>query len=402
MANFKYKARNSNGEVVTGDVIAENISEAKDLLSEKSIYVTEIKEKTEGPTFMDFFKPKVKTEDLMIFNGQLETVFSVGVPLMKGLQFIKDQTINPSMKSALEDIILGLSEGLALSTAMSKHPRIFDSTYQSLIIAGEATGELESILNRTSDIITTKMENKAKVKAALFYPKIVVSFLCLVFFANVYFIIPKMSGVYKGMKIELPAITKFMMTLSDILTSPVFLLTGFGLIASAIYFRKYVLDKYLLTIHTWLLKIPIIGKLILEIELNSFCFVLNLLMLNGISLLDGLKIMRGVLNNKKVIQTISHCEEVISEGKSLSYGMKNSEVFPPLLVNFVTIGEESGELDKVLSKMADYYKVRVSNNLDNFSKLIEPILLFVIFGAVLSMALAVFLPMWKMGSGMKR
>ncbi|HLE10780.1 MAG: hypothetical protein A2504_11545 [Bdellovibrionales bacterium RIFOXYD12_FULL_39_22] len=401
MAIFKYKARNNRGELQSGEISAESVSQAQEQISQAGVYITELSEKTISFNPMSFLVPKVKMDDLMVFNGQLETVFSVGIPLMRGLEFIREQTINPTLKSALGDILHDLAEGLEFSQAVGKHPHIFDSTYQSLLVAGEATGELENILAKISDIISAKMDNRAKINSAIFYPKLVLTFLVIIFFISVYVIIPKMQGFYKNLKIELPAITRIMLTISEILTSPGFIIIAILLFGLFFHFRKQFVDKYLLNIHTLFLKIPIIGTIILEAEVNSFCTVLSLLLQNGIGQLESLKILRGVLSNRKMVETIAYCEKVIAEGRSLSFGLKSTKVFPPLLSNFITIGEEAGDIEKILEKMAVYYKKRVNHSLDNFSKLIEPLLLFVIFGAVMGLALAVFMPMWQMSSAIK-
>ena len=398
MPLFTYKARGQNGEAISGEVVGVNIDEAKQQLSSQGMFVSKIGEKKDLFDFANMFKPKVKLDDLMVFNGQLETIFSVGIPLMKGLEFIEAQTPNPTMKQVLKEIIQDLSEGKEFSQAVAAHPHVFDNTYQHLLVAGEVTGELQTILSRISEIISTKMDNTQKIKSALFYPKLVLSFLVGVFAIAVYFIIPRMQGFYKNMKIELPAITKLMLKLSEILTSPLFIFVTIALIIAFIYFKKLLLDRYLLRIHELLLKTPLFGPLILEIEMSTFCNIMHMLMQNGITQLDSLKILRGILNNQKIIQTIYHCEDVIEEGRTLSFGLNSTNVFPPLLSNFIAIGEEAGDVESIFEKMSVYYKKRVNHNLEIFSRLIEPILLFVIFGAVLFIALAVFMPMWSMTS----
>lgn len=398
MATFTYKARTAQGTLTTGELPAANEKEARAKIRELGLYVTEVKEKGTSFDFASLLKPKVKTEDLMVFTGQLEAVYSVGVPLLKGLKFIADQTENSTLKEALNQIIADVSEGRDLSFALAKQNHIFDHTYQSLLVAGEATGELQNILKRIAEIIETKMENTNKIKSALFYPKMVIGFLVLVFFVSVYLIIPKMQGFYKNMKIELPGITKFMLALSELFTSGPFILGLVVAISAFIYFRKKILDNYLLDIHTYMLKIPVIGPLILEVEMSSFCTVLGILLRNGVQLVEGLRITRGVLTNLKVASVLEISEGALKEGGTLAESLKKSEIFPKILVNFIAIGEESGNLESILEKMSTYYKAKVSNSLGTFSKLIEPVLLFVIFGAVLALALAVFMPMWKMTS----
>lgn len=402
MIHYKYKARNSAGKLIQGEIFGANLSEAKTKLREQGIYVIEIGEIGTGIDFKkikdSIFKARIKTDDLMVFTGQLEAIYSVGVPLLKGLKFIAEQTENLEFKEVLNKIIADISEGAPLSRSLSRHPLVFDSTYQNLISAGEATGDLKNILMHISEIIETKMDNTNKIKSAIFYPKLVISFLFLVFFISVYLIIPKMQSFYQNMNIELPWITKWMLNLSDVMTSPytVSLLLALG--GGVFYYRKMLIEKYLYVFHVFLLKTPVIGSLILEIEMSNFCTILSILLKSGVQLIESLKIMQGISNNARVSEIIGQAEAGLREGGRLSQALTKQGVFPKILVSFIAVGEESGALESILEKMSIYYKRKVSNSLSIFSKLIEPVLLFVIFGAVLSLALAVFMPMWKMTS----
>lgn len=405
---YNYKARDHQGVGIKGSVEALDELSAKKKISDLNLipievwssplsglseYVEKIKKNFIG---------KVPLEDMLVFNRQLQTIYAVGIPLVRGLNFIHDQSENKNLKNAIRQIINEISEGSQLYSAMGKFPEIFDSTYINLVKAGEASGQLEALLDRISVLSETKAENRAKVKSALFYPKIVVGFLSLVFFVVVYYVIPKVSAFYGSLGAELPLVTRFVVGLSDFFIR-------YAIVIFIILFLIYSGIKKILSTengkYKWdqfKLKLPIFGSLIMQIEMNSFAIVLGLLLKSGITLLEAFSIVKDSLNNFVIITEIERCRKMVESGTTLQISLTQSAVFPSMVTNLIAIGEEAGSLEEVLSRIANYYKLQVDYKLNNLSKAIEPILLFIIFGVVLILALALFLPMWQMSAAIRK
>lgn len=408
LKRFAYKARDLTGAPLRGLIEAESSESARKLISEKNLIPIEI-----GPALFHDWSDKLKKvfenytgrvplEEMLVFNRQLQMSYSVGIPLIRGLSFIKEQTNHPKLKSAVGHIIERVSDGAPLATAMADHPLIFDKTTISLVRAGETGGQLDALLDRISVLAESRAENLAKIKSALFYPKIVITFLVVVFFVIVYFVIPKMTSFYGNFNAKLPGVTLFVMGLSDFFTRYWYLV--FALLGGAIYgFLRWTNSPQ--GRQRWdriKLKMPIFGPLLLNIEMNSFAIVLGLLLRSGITLLESLENVKASLTNTLIVEEIDRCQQEIKAGLSLAAGLSQSKIIPPMVINLLSLGEESGSLEEVLSRIASYYKLQIDYRLNNLSKAIEPALLFVIFGMVLVLALALFLPMWKMGSLIKR
>jgi MSHA biogenesis protein MshG len=343
----------------------------------------------------------VKPEELLIFNRQLQTSYSVGVSLLQALNMIAEQTESPGLKKIIRQIIDDLSEGKALHEAMARHPKVFDGIYVNAIRAGENTGRLDEILNMLCYFSEQQMENRAKVKSATFYPKIVFATIVLVFVVIVTFVVPKIRGFYDKMGGKLPGVTLFMLGVSDFFVNYWYVVAA---VVGAVYFafHKFVSSpegrrKW----DTFKLKVPVFGPILLQADLLSFSTVFGLLVKSGMPIIEALDTVRTSVSNDLLRAEIEVCRRAVEEGKDISYGFQQSKIFPKMVGNLISIGEESGKVEDVLQKVAAYYKMQLEHRLNNLSKAIEPVFLFLIFGVVLVLALAVFLPIWKMSQLMR-
>lgn len=407
MKTFDYKARNAQGEAIHDSLSAESEKDANAKLFELGLIPIEIRPRAEISMstvlrpFRDYFYQQVSLEDLLIFNRQFQTVYSTGMPLLKGLTVIADEIENPYFKSVLKQIIGDIGNGQSIESAFAKFPKIFDATYVNLLKAGAASGKLEQILERISLLSEQKAENRERVKSALLYPKIVLFVLVAVFVTIVYFVIPKLKTFYDQFGAKLPGITQGLITFSNFMVHEWYIVLG--IIGLSYYsFQRFVTSPSgRIHWHGLLLRLPIVGKILRLIETNSFCSVLELLVAGGLPILDALWLTRESLRNAIFQREIDSIRREVEGGGMISNGLRQSALFPPLVSSLVRVGEEAGALEMVLNRIANYYRVQINYRIANLSKTIEPLLLVLIFGAVLILALGVFLPIWKMSALLK-
>jgi type II secretory pathway component PulF len=408
MATFYYRARDRNGNAVANAIDAADINEAKktvynlglipiDISASKKVSLEEqIKEILKGMT------EQVVVADLLVFTRQFQTIYRVGAPLIKGLTLIAMQTQNPYFKSSLEKIIEDLNNGRSIEEAFSKYPKIFDTTYVSLVKAGETSGTLDTVLDNICEMISQQSENKEAIKSAMFYPKIVLGVMLIVFLVIVYFVIPKTKQFYDRFEGTLPLPTRMVTAVSDFFTNHWFIV---GSIVGGLWYAFNVYKKTpqgKQTLNALVLKSPVFGPLFSMIETNTFCSVYRLLIDGGVPVVDALTLVKGAMKNKLYQDEVDKMIREVQEGNQISSHLTRSKVFPPLVAGLVEVGEETGSLSPILDNISQYYQVLIKHRLGNLSKLIEPILMMVIFGGVLVLALSVFLPMWQMTKLVKK
>jgi MSHA biogenesis protein MshG len=407
MPTFSYSARNKEGLLVRGKVTASDIKESKKEIFKMGFIPVDVYPGEKKPltgvrqTIKNYFDG-VTLEEMLMFNQQFHTIYLVGVPLLRGLQMIESQTENEYFRGIIQRITADVSDGQALDQAFAKHPKVFDTTYVNLVRSGMASGKLDTVLENISKLTEQQVENRARIKSALFYPKIVVFFMAVVFFVVVYLIIPKIKVFFDKFGAELPAITRFTVGVSDLMVSYWYLVATVG---AGGYF---LLKRYLATEkgrEKWdsiQLKLPIFGSLIQQIECANFASILELLNEGGVPVIEGLRLTRDSLSNTIFKKEIDRVIAAVERGEGMSKTMVESPVFPAMVGGLMSVGEEAGAITKVLNRISTFYRMQINYRLANLSKVIEPILLVIIFGVVLVLALSIFLPLWKMNSLIKR
>jgi type II secretory pathway component PulF len=291
-----------------------------------------------------------------------------------------------------------VTQGSSLHLAFEKHPYVFESIYIGLIRTGEVTGRLGDTLLRLGSMLEQQTSNRAKIKSAVFYPKIVLGFMGVVVLVVVYFVVPKLKAFLNSLGQDLPLITQLVVKTSDFFISYWYLVLLGG---AAIYFS---FKAYAATpggrrrVDRIKLKLPVFGSLFMNLELNNYCALLDLLLSSGMTLFESFEVLKATQSNQIIRDEIDRCGRVIQKGGSLGEGLRTSKIFPISFVAMLAIGEESGMLPKVLQKMSKSYQNLVEYQLNNLSKMIEPLLLAVIFVMTGILALAIFLPIWKMSS----
>ncbi len=410
---YIYKARKLNGQAVTGEVTASSLADANQQLTRLGLVplavsawggasLQNLSKSFSIASIKDLFG-KVPAKEMLMFTQQLQTIYAVGVPITQGLSLIASQTEHPKMKKVIEDLVAAVSEGSSLARAMSKHPEVFSEIYVNMITVGETSGSLEAILARLYEVLEAEAATRQKVASALFYPKMVVGMIVIVFIVLVTFVIPKMKDFYKMLGAgQLPLPTRIVLAISDAFTS-YWWLTAIVIGAMVYGFKKWTATEHgSILWDKFKLNTPVFGLLILETEMNTFCAVLEMLVRSGVGIVQSLEILAGTLKSKMVRLAVEDCRRNVVAGGKIADSLSKDPYFPKMLSGLISVAEESGALEKVLNRTGRYYKAQVDYKVNNLSKAIEPFLLAVTFGMVLLLALAIFLPIWNAPGALKR
>ncbi|MBT9538051.1 MAG: type II secretion system F family protein, partial [Nitrospirae bacterium] len=345
---------------------------------------------------------KVKDEDLIVFSRQLATLVTAGISFIRSLDTLSEQTKSRKLRKIIEEIRREVEGGSSFSDALAKFPKVFSPLYISMVKVGEEAGVLDDILNRLSSLLEHDATTRARVKAATRYPVIVVISMIIAFFVLTTFVVPKFASLYQSAKVELPFPTLVLIFLNKAIRTywPLLLAAIAGVIFA---FRGYIrtpsgrwnLDKFKL-------RVPIIGSVVEKTVMSRFARIFSTLYSSGIPMLHALDIVAGTLGNIIIARAVEVIKESVREGKGLAVPMASTMVFTPMVTQMVAVGEETGALDDMLTKVADYYDLEVEYAIKNLATTLEPVLLVFLAGGILFLALGIFLPIWDMMKVMKR
>jgi type II secretory pathway component PulF len=398
MPQYTYKARDKNGTLHEGEMEARGRDAVADQLTSQGFIPVLIAEQKPPLFKAELFTnlTRVKPQDLIVFSRQLATLLSAGVPFVQSLTVMEKQTENPRLKNTIIAVRNDVEAGSTFSDALAKHPKIFNKLYVSMIRAGEAAGILDDILNRLALLAEHDAETRARVKMAVRYPLIVIVAISLAFVFLVSFVIPKFAAIYEHFKTALPLPTRILIGINYTAQHywHIFMLGIVLLVWGIIWYVGTPQGRW-----RWdhlKLKLPVFGVLFQKVALSRFARVFSALQKSGISMLLTLDIAAEIVGNVVLARVVVEMRESLREGKRLLGPMEASGLFPPLVVQMISVGEETGQIDTMLNKVSDYYDMDVEYTLRNLSTMIEPILLLFIGGMVLFLALGIFLPMWNM------
>lgn len=397
MAEFAYQATNSEGKQVKGTIEGINRDEVIQGLVAQNLKPREVTLITEGKATRQFFKKKVKTEQLVLFTRQLSTMVSAGVPLMRALTTLETQAENPTFKQAIQEILKDVQGGAQLADSLEKHPAIFSDVYVNMVRAGEAAGIVDDILKRLAAQVEKSASMKKKIKGAMTYPTVLLTLTVVAFFGLMIFVIPTIGGVLTGLGGELPALTKGMLDMSAFMIQYWYIIIG-GLAALIFGIRTYIKTpighrKF----HALILKTPIAGMLTTKIAVASFTRTFSALIGSGVSVVEALHVTGKSLGNELFREEIERASNEVVNGKQLSQALENSTLFPSIVPQMLAIGEETGQTDTVLVKVAEFYEEEVDTAIASMSSLLEPIMIVIMGGAVGLIAAAVMGPIASMG-----
>ena len=400
MATFVVEVQDSKGKRTKEKVEAESAGQAQLLLRGKypkigraskagfdlDMDLSIIEEKLSG----------VGVKDKAIFSRQFAAMVNAGVGIVRCLGVLSEQTENPKMRKALKAISSEVQQGVNLSDAMSKHPECFDQLYVSMVEAGEAGGVLDEVLNRIAKLLEDMARLQGQIKSAMAYPVTVGLFAFVVFIGMTVFLIPIFAGIFQGLGIELPALTQFMLDLSALLRSPRVLIP-IGIVAGGfIGFKQYYKTPMgRLQIDKLMLKIPVLGDLTEKNAVARFCRIFGTLTRSGVPILSTLDISRDTAGNKVYANAIEASKQEVQQGGMISLALQREGAFPPLAIQMMSIGEETGELDAMMMKVADFYEDEVEQAVKALTSLIEPLMMVGVAGMVGVILLSMYLPMFK-------
>ncbi|BAZ51777.1 type II secretion system protein [Nostoc sp. NIES-4103] len=401
MPTFVARVRDSQGKTRTEKVSAESLAQARTNLRDKGFVVQELKQFQGFQSSFDLNKiqnsfVKVTVKEKAVFSRQLATLVNAGVAIVRGLGVLSDQCTNAKLKQALIDISNDVQSGVNLSDSMRKHPDCFDGLYVSMIQAGEVGGVLDEVLARLAKLLEDVARLQNQIKSALAYP-VVVGFLATAIFVGMtVFLIPIFAGIFKELGTELPALTQFLMTCSEILRSfwsVVIVVIFIGLsIAYKQYYKTRVGKE---TIDRLSLKVPLFGDLIQKSAVARFSRTFGALTRSGVPILTSLEIVRDTSGNQVVANAIDGARAEIQQGGMISIALQRDKVFPIMAIQMISIGEETGELDAMLMKVADFYEDEVEQAVKALTSILEPIMIVVLGGMVGTILLAMYLPLFK-------
>jgi len=401
---FYYRARNSTGVLVTGNLEAATKAAAEIDLDRMGLIPLSVKPAKKSFELHDINSlfQTITPQDTIIFSRQLATLFTAGIPLTRALFTLETQLTNKKLTNVIKTVREDVEGGSTFAQALKKHPHVFDETYYSMVEAGEAGGILDNILERLAGMKERIHEINSKVKSATLYPKIVVVAILIAATILMTFVVPKFTKLYLNFNVPLPLPTRMLIAASNFFSS-YWYLVAIAAILPVILFKWWVrTDTGHFNWDKWKLSIPIFGPFSQKATMSRFARVFGSLYKSGLPILQSLDIVSRVTDNRLISKTVNDIEMDIRSGKSLSDLMEKSRLFPPMVVQMVRVGEETGALDEMLEKVAQYYDQEVDYTVRNLTTSLEPVLLTGIFLMVLFLALAIFLPMWDIVSIVKR
>lgn len=400
MPNFVYRAKDTKGEVIQGTMDAETQAVVSNRLQSMGyfpIHVTSDKKaKRQKEGTRHFFGKRIRTRDLAAFNRELADLISAGIPLVKSLAIIVNQTSNEYFKEIISAISIDVQGGDTLALALSKHTTIFNNLYCAMIRSGETGGFLDDILQRLADFSELEEEIRSKIKSALYYPVIMIlaGFSAVVILMTV--VIPKIIKLFQDLEQTLPLPTQILINIMDFFGSRWYILLG-AVVAVAIFSYKFIRTNEGRSIwHRIQLKIPLIGDVILKRQIAQFARTFGSLLKNGVSILSSLEITKEVLGNKHVQNEIIKISDNITQGSGVAAPLKGSTIFPPVVVNMIAIGEETGRLHDVLLRIANSYEIQVDRSVKTLTALVEPLIILVMGFFVAFLVIAMLLPIFSL------
>lgn len=397
-AVFAYEGKNQQGKLMKGEISAVSLALAKASLRRQGINPTKVR-KRRKPLLEGLNRKKVTAEDICFFSRQMATMMSAGVPLVQSFDIVAKGTDNPTLRDLVLAVKAEIEGGRSFSEALEKHPKHFDPLFCNLVAAGEASGSLEQMLDRIA-IYKEKSESlKKKIKKALFYPTAVVIVAIIVTFILLIFVVPQFEELFKGFGADLPAFTQFVINLSEFIQGAWYMiLMGIAGIGYVFVQAKKRSKTFRHALDRFVLKIPIIGDILNKAAIARYARTLSTTFAAGVPLIEGLDSVAGATGNIVYYNAVMRIKDDVSMGSQMQAAMRSTEVFPNMVVQMVAIGEESGALDTMLSKVATIYEEEVDAAVDGLSSLLEPFIMVILGGLVGGLVIAMYLPIFKMGS----
>ena len=409
MSQFTFIARTQDGKRKEGSIEATNINKASEKLTSQDLIVVKLTERDSSFDFMGPFldrlslkleklKTRIPLKTLVFFTRQLSTMFAAGLTIEKSLFFLSEEEKNKKFKKILQDTELNIKRGLQLSDSLEKHPGAFNNLYISLVRAGEVSGKLAETLEELALYLESVEETQRKVKSAMYYPIFIIGFLIVMLLVTFTFIIPEFEAVYRQMgQEELPFYTEIMLWIADVMQKNFMLILLSITFMSMFFWSISLTDKGSLLKDKFLLRIPIFGKIIEQGALSKFNKTFGILIGAGVSVLDSMNLISRVVDNRVFEIAVTKASKQIENGITISQALKNTGQFPPIMIQLLKTGEETGEIDNLALRASEFYTKQVNAIVDRLTSLIEPLLIVLVGGVIGVIVVVTYLPIFNIG-----
>ena len=397
MPVYLWEGVNRKNEQKKGELEAADDSTVRIMLRRQGIKITSVKKKPEDlMEKFPLFKQKVKEKEVVIFSRQFATMINAGLPILQCIDILSAEEPNKVFKKIITGLKDDIEGGSSLTDALKKHPEVFNELFVNLVAAGEAGGILDIILNRLSAYMEKAMKLKGKVKSAMTYPLATMVIAIAVVILLLYKVVPVFEDMFSSFGSALPAPTQFLVDASKFVQHNILYIIGTFVAIGIIFVRYYRTERGRLQIDTMILKAPVFGLLIKKVAVAKFSRTLSTMMSSGVPILEGLEICSKTAGNKVIENALMDTRKSISEGKTIAEPLANAGIFPSMVVSMISVGENTGALDAMLSKIADFYDDEVDSAVDAMTSLLEPFMMVFIGGVVGGMLIALYLPIFTM------
>src|SRR5216117_83822 len=398
MPVFAYRGRSGAG-VVAGEIEADDRPGAVAQLRAKGVIATSVQERRAKAAAVKKIGGSVKDKDLAIYTRQFSTMVDAGLPIAQCLSILSEQSDSKTLRDVTSRITTEVEGGATLAESFKKYPRVFNDLFVNMLAVGESGGVLDVVLQRLSGYIEKAAKLKSKVKGAMVYPVTIIGVAALVIIFMMIFVIPTFAKMFQGLGADLPVPTRIVMLVSEFTQRYIVFMVLAG--AALVYAikRYYGTDQGSKVIDAFLLKVPVMGMLIRKVAVARFTRTLGTLISSGVPILEGLLITARSAGNRVVEATVMEARAAVTSGRTLSEPLKGSTVFPPMVVHMINVGENTGALDQMLQKIADFYDDEVDTAVTALTSLLEP--LMIVFLVVVGLVVAMYLPIFKLVTVMK-
>ena len=393
---YQYKVRDKSGNLVTGTLVADNERLVLERLREMGYTPLEVGKEKKGLNFEINIRPgKVKLKEIAVFSRQFATMVNSGLPILRALTILADQTDNAELAKVLMVVRNDVEQGASLSAAMAKHEKVFNELYIAMVKSGETGGMLDDVMLRLASLLEREVHLRQKIKSAMTYPVAVVALVVLIMSAMLLFVVPQFKSIYSQLGGTLPMPTRVLMAMSDAVKKYWYVFIA-GSFAFSFFLKRYKkTESGRATIDAFKLKVPVFGPLFHKTALSRFSSTAGMLLRSGVPILQALDIVADTVNNRVMSKAVIDVQASVREGESIAKPLAKHAVFPPMVVQMLAVGEETGQIDTMLDKVATFYDNEVEASVDALTSLIEPLLIAFIGGAVGAAVIALYMPMFN-------
>jgi len=396
---YSYRVRDRQGKIISGKLEAENEASVSQRLREMGYFIIGVEEEKASLTKKELhiFKPKVKQKDITVFTRQFATMINAGLPLVKCLNILAEQTESPALTEIITDVQHEVEMGRSLSEALAKHPDTFKELYSSMVKAGEIGGVLDDVLLRVANTLESEDEIRRRIKSAMTYPIAMLGISVLLLVVMLIFVVPTFERMFSDMGANLPFLTKIIITVSHFLVSWKGAILVIALIVGIVFLRRWLkTPNGRRKLDALKLRLPVFGSLFHKMSLSRFSRTLGTLVASGVPILQALEITSNTVGNVLVADAVDSVRAGVKEGDSIARPLGQSPLFPPMVTQMLAIGEETGALDTMLNKVSDFYDSEIAATVEALTSLLEPLMIVGLGVVVGTIVIALYMPIFSL------